>query len=80
MRAGLVTVQLLFGINYLVSKQVVDVLDPAAWATLRVVSATAILGLLLLSEPVTWRLVVAGLLVLVSLAMREGPAPTRRRA
>ncbi|MBD3219643.1 EamA family transporter [bacterium] len=43
-RAALVTVQMLFGINYLVSKQVVGVLDPAAWATLRATSALVILG------------------------------------
>jgi len=42
--AALVAVQLLFGINYLVSKAVVDVLDPAAWATLRAVSALVILA------------------------------------
>lgn len=43
-RAALITVQMLFGINYLVSKQVVGVLDPAAWATLRSSSALVILG------------------------------------
>jgi len=45
-RAVLVTVQLLFGINYLVSKSVVSALDPAAWAALRATSALAILALL----------------------------------
>jgi drug/metabolite transporter (DMT)-like permease len=44
-RAALITVQALFGINYLVSKQVVDVMDPAAWATLRSTSALVILAL-----------------------------------
>jgi len=45
-RAALVAVQLLFGINYLVSKQVVDVMSPAAWATLRSGSALVILAAL----------------------------------
>ncbi|HOX26208.1 MAG TPA: DMT family transporter [Candidatus Krumholzibacteria bacterium] len=43
-RAGLVAVQLLFGVNYLVSKQIVGALDPAAWAALRAVTALAILA------------------------------------
>jgi drug/metabolite transporter (DMT)-like permease len=45
-RTALVTVQLLFGVNYLVSKQVVTALDPAAWATLRSLSALVILAAL----------------------------------
>jgi len=45
-RAALVAVQALFGINYLASKHVVGTLDPAAWAALRAVSAAAILVLL----------------------------------
>jgi drug/metabolite transporter (DMT)-like permease len=45
-RAALVTVQLLFGINYLVSKHIVTVLDPGAWATLRATSALVILAAL----------------------------------
>ncbi len=45
-RAALITVQLLFGINYLASKHVVGTLDPAAWASLRAVSALAILAVL----------------------------------
>lgn len=43
-RAALVAIQLLFGLNYLVSKQVVDVMSPAAWATLRAGSALVILA------------------------------------
>lgn len=43
-RAALIAVQLLFGLNYLVSKQVVDVMSPAAWATLRAGSALVILA------------------------------------
>lgn len=46
-RTALVTVQLLFGVNYLVSKEVVGALDPAAWASLRALSALAILTLLM---------------------------------
>jgi drug/metabolite transporter (DMT)-like permease len=45
-RAALVTVQVLFGVNYLVSKHVVAALDPAAWAALRAVSALVILAAL----------------------------------
>lgn len=43
-RAALVVVQLLFGVNYLMSKLVVGVLDPAAWASLRSLTALVILG------------------------------------
>lgn len=43
-QAALIAVQLLFGVNYLVSKAVVDVMDPAAWATLRSASALVILA------------------------------------
>jgi len=42
-RTALIAVQLLFGINYLVSKLVVTVLEPGAWAALRSLSALAIL-------------------------------------
>jgi drug/metabolite transporter (DMT)-like permease len=45
-RSALVAIQLLFGVNYLVSKSVVTVLDPAAWAALRALSALIILALL----------------------------------
>lgn len=43
-RSALITIQILFGINYLVSKHVVGVLDPAAWATLRASAALVILA------------------------------------
>ena len=45
-RTALISVQLLFGINYLVSKEVVGALDPAAWASLRSLSALVILVVL----------------------------------
>ncbi len=51
----------------------------ALYIFLQPVVAT-VLSVLLLGEPVTWRLAVAGLLVLVSLALREGSAPARRRS
>lgn len=43
-RTALLTVQLLFGVNYLVSKMVVTEISPAAWAFLRSGSAFAILA------------------------------------
>ncbi len=42
---GLLVVQVLFGIHYMVSKWIVAELSPTAWALLRVLSATAILFL-----------------------------------
>ncbi len=45
-RTALITVQLLFGVNYLLSKVVVSALDPAAWAALRSLSALVILAVL----------------------------------
>jgi len=45
-RLALVMVQLLFGLNYLASKLVVSVLEPAAWAMLRALTAFVILALL----------------------------------
>jgi drug/metabolite transporter (DMT)-like permease len=45
-RAALLTVQLLFGVHYLAGKIVVEVLDPAAWAALRALSALVILAAL----------------------------------
>ncbi len=45
-RAALLTVQLLFGVNYLVSKQVLAVMDAAAWSALRAGSAFVILAAL----------------------------------
>ncbi|MEZ4389252.1 MAG: DMT family transporter [Candidatus Krumholzibacteriia bacterium] len=45
-RAALIAVQLLFGVNYLVSKQVVAVMAPAAWAALRVASSLVVLAIL----------------------------------
>ncbi len=45
-RAALLTVQLLFGVNYLVSKQVLAVIDAAAWSALRAGSAFVILAAL----------------------------------
>lgn len=47
-RTALLTVQLLFGINYLVSKAVVAAMDPAAWAALRATTAFAIVGVIAL--------------------------------
>jgi drug/metabolite transporter (DMT)-like permease len=43
-RAALLTVQLLFGVNYLVTKGLVTALDPAAWAVLRSGGAFVILA------------------------------------
>lgn len=43
-RAALLTVQLLFGVNYLVSKGIVGTVDPAAWAALRSGGAFLILA------------------------------------
>jgi drug/metabolite transporter (DMT)-like permease len=45
-RLALITVQLLFGVNYLASKLVVDVLDPGAWAALRALASLVILAAL----------------------------------
>lgn len=42
-RAALLAVQLLFGINYLVAKGIVTVIDPAAWAVLRSSGALVVL-------------------------------------
>ena len=47
-RTALLTVQLLFGINYLTAKLIVTDIGPAAWAALRCVSAFAILLILAL--------------------------------
>lgn len=41
--AALITVQVLFGINYVASKVVVDALPPLVWASFRIVIATAIM-------------------------------------
>ena len=46
--AALVTVQVLFGINYLASKVVLDEIPPRAWALLRVSGACALLWLAVL--------------------------------
>ena len=43
-RAALITVQVLFGINYLLSKHIVTVMSPAAWASLRTLAAFLILA------------------------------------
>ncbi len=43
---GLLAVQLLFGVHYLVSKWIVAELSPTAWALLRMLSATGILLLI----------------------------------
>jgi len=45
-RAALVAVQLLFGIHYLVAKWIVDELEPAAWACLRVCGSFLVLALI----------------------------------
>lgn len=45
-RAALITVQLLFGVHYLVAKWIVSEMEPAAWACLRVCSSCAVLVLL----------------------------------
>ena len=48
-RAGLITVQILFGVHYLAAKVIVAELDPAAWAVLRSVTAAVVmLGLAVL--------------------------------
>ena len=48
-RAGLITVQFLFGVHYLAAKVIVAEMDPAAWAVLRSVSAAVVmLGLVVL--------------------------------
>ncbi len=47
-RTALLTVQMLFGINYLTAKLIVTDIGPAAWAALRCVSAFAILLILAL--------------------------------
>jgi drug/metabolite transporter (DMT)-like permease len=43
-RAALITVQVLFGINYLLSKNIVTVMSPAAWASLRTLAAFVIVA------------------------------------
>lgn len=43
-RTALITVQVLFGINYLLSKNIVTVMGPAAWASLRTLTAFVILA------------------------------------
>ncbi len=48
-RASLLAVQVLFGINYLVSKDIVSVLPPAAWAVLRSSAAFAIVAVIALA-------------------------------
>ncbi len=45
--AGLVLVQILFGMNYVVSKIVVGVFQPLVWASLRLILSTLLLGFLL---------------------------------
>jgi drug/metabolite transporter (DMT)-like permease len=45
-RAALLAVQLLFGVNYLVSKAIVTDIPPAAWAVLRSTSAFLVLALI----------------------------------
>lgn len=45
-RAALITVQILFGINYLASKIVVSAMTPGAWAALRTLSAFIILAII----------------------------------
>ena len=47
-RLALITIQVLFGVNYLASKIVVDVMEPGAWAALRTLSAFVVLAGLLL--------------------------------
>jgi drug/metabolite transporter (DMT)-like permease len=47
-RLALITIQVLFGVNYLTSKLVVDVMEPGAWASLRTLAALVVLGGLLL--------------------------------
>jgi drug/metabolite transporter (DMT)-like permease len=47
-RAALISVQLLFGVHYLVAKWIVSEMEPAAWACLRVCSSFAVLALLAL--------------------------------
>ena len=50
-RTALVTIQVLFGINYLASKFIISVMTPGAWAALRTGSAFLILlGIALLSR------------------------------
>ncbi|MEN8008021.1 MAG: DMT family transporter [Candidatus Krumholzibacteriota bacterium] len=44
-RAGLLTIQVLFGINYLASKVIVTAMSPAAWAVLRTSGAFLVLAL-----------------------------------
>jgi len=48
-RAALLTVQLLFGVNYLVSKVIVTEIPPAAWAVLRSTSAFIVLMVIALA-------------------------------
>jgi drug/metabolite transporter (DMT)-like permease len=43
-RAALISVQVLFGINYLLSKNIVTVMSPAAWASLRTLTAFVIVA------------------------------------
>lgn len=50
-RAALVTIQVLFGINYLASKLIISVMTPGAWAALRTGSAFLILlGIAIISR------------------------------
>lgn len=48
MRTALLTIQVLFGINYLASKIIVTHLTPAAWAVMRTSGAFAVLALIAL--------------------------------
>ena len=50
-RAALLTVQLLFGVNYLVSKSVLSVIDAAAWSAMRAGAAFVILAALAVIRP-----------------------------
>jgi len=47
-RVALISVQLLFGVHYLVAKWIVSEMEPAAWACLRVCCSFAVLALLVL--------------------------------
>jgi drug/metabolite transporter (DMT)-like permease len=48
-RAALLTIQILFGVNYLASKVIVSEMSPAAWAVLRTSGAFLILALVALA-------------------------------
>ena len=41
---ALIAVQILFGVNYVISKTVVDAFPPLVWASIRIVIATGIMG------------------------------------